>query len=76
MACRQKAIDTIATGFGGICKSIGIVIIFGAILGDYLDKSNATQRIASTLLKVTGKKKADIALSATGFLVSIPVFVM
>ncbi|WP_288935384.1 GntP family permease [uncultured Acidaminococcus sp.] len=70
----QKAIDTIATGFGGICKSIGIVIIFGAILGDYLDKSNATQRIASTLLKVTGKKKADIALSATGFLVSIPVF--
>lgn len=70
----QKAIDTIATGFGGICKSIGIVIIFGAILGDYLDKSNATQRIASTLLKVTGKKKADIALSATGFLVSIHVF--
>lgn len=70
----QKAIDTIATGFGGICKSIGIVIIFGAILGDYLDKSNATQRIVSTLLKVTGKKKADIALSATGFLVSIHVF--
>lgn len=70
----QKAIDTIATGFGGICKSIGIVIIFGTILGDYLDKSNATQRIASTLLKVTGKKKADIALSATGFLVSIHVF--
>lgn len=70
----QKAIDTIATGFGGICKSIGIVIIFGAILGDYLDKSNATQCIASTLLKVTGKKKADIALSATGFLVSIHVF--
>ncbi len=69
-----KAIASITTGFGNICRSIGIVIIFGAVLGDYLDKSNATQRIASTLLRIAGKKRADMALSATGFLVSIPVF--
>lgn len=77
MACgvsANKTIEAIVTGFGNICKSIGIVIIFGAILGDYLEKSNATQRIATTLLNKTGNAKADIALSSTGFLVSIPVF--
>lgn len=67
-------INTIAGGFGSTCKSIGIVIIFGTILGEYLEKSNATQKIATTLLKLTGDKNADVALAATGFVVSIPVF--
>ncbi|WP_028254643.1 GntP family permease [Veillonella magna] len=70
----KETISAISSGFGGIAKSIGIVIIFGAILGEYLEKSYATERIAKTLLKATGKENADIALSSTGFLVSIPVF--
>lgn len=69
-----ETINTITTGFGNTCKSIGIIIIFGTILGEYLEKSNASQRIATTLLKLTGEKNASVALSATGYLVSIPVF--
>lgn len=78
MACGVSGTDTInaiTTGFGNTCKSIGIVIIFGSILGEYLEKSNASQRIASTMLKFTGDKNADVALASTGYLVSIPVFV-
>lgn len=67
-------IDAITSGFGSTCKSIGIVIIFGTILGEYLEKSNASQRIATTLLRLTGTDKADFALTWTGYLVSIPVF--
>lgn len=77
LGCGVSSADTInaiAGGFGSICKSIGIVIIFGTILGEYLEKSNATQKIASTLLKLTGDQNADVALAATGFVVSIPVF--
>lgn len=64
----------ISGGFGETCASIGIVIIFGTILGEYLEKSNATRTIAMSLVKLTGDKNADAALAATGFVVSIPVF--
>lgn len=67
-------IDAITGGFGNTCKSIGLVIIFGTILGTYLEKSNSCQRIATSLLKLTGEKNASVALAATGYLVSIPVF--
>lgn len=70
----NTTINTITRGFGDICASMGIVIIFGTILGEYLEKSNATQSIANKLLKITGSDKADTALASTGFLVSIPVF--
>lgn len=78
MTCGVSGTDTInaiTTGFGNTCRSIGIVIIFGSILGEYLEKSNASQRIATTMLKLTGDRNADAALASTGYLVSIPVFV-
>lgn len=77
LGCGVSANDTISAitqGFGNTCRSIGIVIIFGTILGEYLEKSNASQRIALTLLRLTGEKKASVALAGTGYLVSIPVF--
>lgn len=77
IACGVSTHDTISTitkGFGSTCANIGIVIIFGTILGEYLEKTNATQRIATSMLKFTGNDKSDVALSSTGFIVSIPVF--
>ena len=70
----SETINALTGGFGNTCKSIGLVIIFGTILGTYLEKSNSCQRIATSLLKVTGEKNASVALAATGYLVSIPVF--
>lgn len=69
-----KTISTIVGGFSNTCKSLGLLVIFGTILGIYLEKSNACQRIASTMLAFTGKKKATLALCLTGYLVAIPVF--
>ena len=70
----KGTIDGLVGGFGGTCKSIGLLVIFGTILGEYLEKSNACQKIATTLLKYTGNKNASAALSITGFIVAIPVF--
>lgn len=77
MACSlgaSTAISTTVDGFAGTCKSIGLLVIFGTILGSYLEKSNACQRIAASLLKVSGRKHSIAAMAATGYLVAIPVF--
>lgn len=66
--------DTIKTGFGGILKYIGIVIILGTIIGTILEKSGAAITMADTVLKVVGQKRPGLAMSIIGYIVSIPVF--
>ncbi len=68
------AINTVTSGFGSTMASIGIVIGFGCIMGIFLEKSGAAKRMAITILKLIGVKRADVVLGLTGFLVSIPVF--
>ena len=67
------AISTVTGGFGGTMTSIGIVIGFGCIMGIFLEKSGAAKRMAITILKLVGVKRADVVLGLTGFVVSIPV---
>jgi GntP family gluconate:H+ symporter len=68
------AIGAVTQGFGNTMTSIGIVIGLGCIMGKFMEKSGAAKRMALTILKLVGIKKADIVLGLTGFLVSIPVF--
>lgn len=68
------AVKTVTSGFGGTMTSIGIVIGLGCIMGIFLEKSGAAKRIALTILKAVGVKRADVVLGLTGFVVSIPVF--
>lgn len=65
---------TIGTGFGNTLKSIGIVIGLGIIFGNLLSEAGATEAIAKGLLKKTGNNNAALAVTAAGFLISIPVF--
>lgn len=58
----DNTISALVGGFGNTCKSLGLLVIFGTMLGTYLEKSNACQRIATTMLKLTGKKHASLAL--------------
>jgi len=70
----QDVVPTILTGFGNTMKSIGLIIIFGIILGLILDKTHATKSIAQAILKLTGKKNAGMAIHSTGFITGIPIF--
>jgi GntP family gluconate:H+ symporter len=67
-------VDLITTGFGQTLSSIGIVIVFGAVIGVFLEKSNGLVHIVSTILKVFGNKNSGLALNVTGFITAIPVF--
>jgi gluconate transporter len=70
----DATIKAVVDGFAKTCRSIGLMVIFGTILGIYLEKSKACQQIAETLLRFTGTKNASGALAATGYVVAIPVF--
>lgn len=69
-----ESISMVTSGFGSTMASIGIVIGFGCIMGIFLEKSGAAKRMALTILKLVGVKRADVVLGLTGFVVSIPVF--
>lgn len=67
-------INAIVTGFSGTVKSIGIVIIFGIMLGNYLDMAKGTNRMALDTIRLVGQKRSGLAMAVTGYIVSIPVF--
>ncbi len=65
---------TVAAGFGGTMQNIGIVIICGVIIGEVLDKTGGAQKIADSILRLVGIKRAPLAVALTGGVVSIPTF--
>lgn len=70
----NDTVDAITAGFGSTLGSIGIIIGFGIMMGQIFEMSGAAERMARTFLKIFGKGREEMALSLTGFLVSIPIF--
>lgn len=64
----------VAGGFGGTMQNIGIVIICGVIIGEVLECTGGAQKIANSIIKLVGIKRAPLATSLTGGIVSIPTF--
>lgn len=70
----SQIITIITSGFGKIIKNIGLLILFGTIIGASMEKSNATKSIARGIIKSLNKLPLPFAVSFIGYLVSIPVF--
>jgi Gnt-I system low-affinity gluconate transporter len=66
--------SSIQKGMGSTLGFIATVVGLGAIFGQMLEISGGAKSLAVYLLKVFGKEKASWALSITGFIVGIPVF--
>ncbi len=64
----------IGEGFGKIMGQIGLVIVFGTIIGVFLERSGAALRIAEMVLKTFGKRHPALAMTMIGYFISIPVF--
>lgn len=67
-------VDAVTQGFGGLMSYIGIVIALGVIIGEILESTGASEKIAKSVLKVVGKERSPLAMGITGGIVSIPVF--
>jgi len=61
-------------GFGDTIGKIGIVILAGSVIGTFLERSGGAFRLAQSTLKLVGRKNVPLAMSAVGYVVSIPVF--
>jgi len=70
----QDVIKGVVGGFSKTVGSIGIIIIFGVMLGSYLEESNAANRMALGAVNLVGANKSSLAMTISGYLVSIPVF--
>lgn len=66
--------DIIGAGFSGTFSSIGIVIIFGALVGTLLERTGAALKMADSVVRLVGKKHPELAIELMGWIVSIPVF--
>ncbi len=64
----------IGTGFSNTFKSIGIVIILGALIGTLLEKTGAALKMADSVVNLVGKSRPELAMLLMGWIVSIPVF--
>ena len=64
----------IGAGFSGTFSSIGIVIIFGALIGTLLEKTGAALKMSDCVVRLVGKKHPELAMLIMGWIVSIPVF--
>lgn len=69
-----EAVQLVLTGFGDTMKSSGIIIVLGVIIGYILEKTGGAEKIAASVLKTVGEKRATLAMCMTGSIVSIPVF--
>jgi GntP family gluconate:H+ symporter len=69
-----ELIQSLEQGFGGTIGKIGIVIIAGTIIGQFLEKSGGAYALAERILKYIGEKSVPLAMSIIGYIVSIPVF--
>ncbi len=67
-------IESINSGFGDLMGKIGLIILFGVIIGTILEKSGGALVIATHILKVIGEKSIHLAMMVTGYILSIPVF--
>lgn len=52
----SKLPGIIGDGFSGTFKSIGIVIILGALIGTLLEKTGGALKLADMVVKLVGKK--------------------
>lgn len=64
----------IGSGFSKIFAGIGLVIIFGTLMGTILEHSGAALKIADCIIKLLGKRHPVLSMAIMGWVVSIPVF--
>ena len=69
-----EATGLVFKGFFKIIKNIGLLILFGTIIGTALEQSNGTLALAKGIIKSLQKLPLPYAVSCIGYLVSIPVF--
>lgn len=70
----ELIVESINQGFGNTLGSIGLIILFGVIIGAFLENSGAAYVLAEKVLKIIGRKRVAPGMGIIGYFISIPVF--
>lgn len=70
----QKISQSIQEGMGSTLGFVATIVGLGAIFGQMLESSGGAKSLANYLLKKFGTNKATWALTLSGFIIGIPVF--
>lgn len=70
----NEVVNAVKTGFGNTLSSLGILILFGVMIGKVLEVSGATEALGTTFIKIAGKGHEIIAMVFTGFVISLAIF--
>jgi GntP family gluconate:H+ symporter len=68
------AATLVASEFGVLAGRIGIIIALASFVGLGLQQSGGAARIGAFFLSLTGRERAQYAMWANGYVLSIPVF--
>ncbi|WP_047871445.1 GntP family permease [Nocardiopsis sp. RV163] len=69
-----ELVEHLTTGFGDTLAGIGVVIALGVMIGTVLERSGGADALAKAFVRMAGKGREDVAMTATGAVVSVPVF--
>lgn len=67
-------LDTMLSGFSGVFETIGLIVIFGTLIGMVLETTGAALKISDVIVRLFGPRRPDASLGVTGWLASISVF--
>ena len=67
-------LTSINQGFGETLGKIGLIIVFGVLIGTFLENSGGAYTLAEKILRIIGRKRISSAMAIIGYIVSIPVF--
>lgn len=67
-------LNSLLKGFGDTVGSLGLIILFGAMLGKLIEESGAAHAIADALTRMLGLGRVQIAVLTTAFLVGLAMF--
>src|SRR5690349_981344 len=67
-------INSVKEGFGGIMKSLALLIVLGTTLGVVLEHTGSTSVMAAFVLRKVPSRHAALAMGITGFIVGLPLF--
>lgn len=67
-------INSIKEGFGGIMKSLALLIVLGTTLGVILEHTGSTSVMANFVIRRVPSNYSALAMGITGFIVGLPIF--
>ena len=69
-----KIVASINQGFGDTLGSIGIIILFGVMIGAFLEHTGGALKIAEKVLGWIGGSRVPAVMGIIGYIIAIPVF--